>query len=154
MREVAQGVEMKEARRALEGVKGAKDEWIVVASAGFSSSTRTPCSMPCNSSKDSPWNSRRSPKSSVRSRQIDGSSAPEGKAVVALPSLCVALPDFSVRAQPSGQAGIAVPVCQDSNTDVIQACHSLKLRMVSLVELAWSVQHVVQPRARHLQTSS
>ena len=47
----------------------------------------------------------------------------------------MALPALSVGAQPSGNAGIAVPVCQASKTNVIQACHSLKLRMVSSVNV-------------------
>ncbi len=38
-------------------------------------------------------------------------------------------------AHPSGQAGMALPVCQASKTEVIHVCHWLKLRMVSSVNL-------------------
>ena len=50
-------------------------ELIVPASVGFSSSRSTPCSIVCNSSRDSLWNSRSSSESSARFKRIAGSSA-------------------------------------------------------------------------------
>ena len=44
-------------------------------------------------------------------------------------------PAGQLPSHPSGQAGMALPVSQASKTEVIQACHWLKLRMVSSVNL-------------------
>ena len=133
MCEVAQGVETQEAGSALEGVKGTKDRIDCGCIGGiflkhedtllnalqqlhrlaveFSQKSKILCEVEAD----------RSP------------PAPEGTRVAALLSVSVARAAFSVGAQPSGQAGIAVPVCQADKTDAIQACHSLKLRMVSPV---------------------